>query len=141
MYCRNCGGQLNDNQAVCLKCGVSVGDGKGFCHVCGQPVNENAEFCMGCGCAVRPAPKPTDNKNDAPNTGFMVLGFFFPLIGLILYLIYHDNAPLKAKSAGKGALIGVIASVALTVIITVLYAIMLGALIGGFAFYDASMYF
>ena len=24
MYCRNCGEQMNDNQAICLKCGVAV---------------------------------------------------------------------------------------------------------------------
>ena len=36
------------------------------------------------------------------------LGFFIPIVGLILYLVWKDQTPLKAKSAGKGALIGAI---------------------------------
>ena len=49
---------------------------------------------------------------DGPSVGFAVLSFFFPLIGLILYLVWKDSCPLKARSCGKGALIGVIASAA-----------------------------
>ena len=37
-----------------------------------------------------------------------MLGFFFPLIGLILYLVWKNELPLRARSCGKGALIGVI---------------------------------
>lgn len=47
---------------------------------------------------------------DAPNTGLAVLCFFFPIIGLILWLVWKDQYPLKAKSCGKGALIGVCVS-------------------------------
>ena len=57
MFCRNCGEQLNDNQAICLKCGVAVGEGKSFCSNCGATVNENQEICLTCGCKVAP-----DNK-------------------------------------------------------------------------------
>ena len=49
---------------------------------------------------------------DGPSVGFAVLSFFFPLIGLILYLVWKDSNPLKAKSCGKGALVGVIISAA-----------------------------
>ena len=52
MYCRNCGEQMNDNQAICLKCGVAVGTGKAFCKHCGKPVNENAAVCLSCGCKI-----------------------------------------------------------------------------------------
>jgi len=45
---------------------------------------------------------------DAPSGGFATLGFFFPVVGLILYLVWKPQTPLKARSAGKGALIGVI---------------------------------
>lgn len=53
---------------------------------------------------------------DAPNAGFAVLSFFFPIVGLILYLVWMDQYPLKAKSCGKGALIGVITEVALVLL-------------------------
>ena len=51
------------------------------------------------------------STEDAPSMGFAVLCFLFPLIGLILYLVWKDEMPLKAKSCGKGALAGVITSV------------------------------
>ena len=52
MYCKNCGEQMNDNQAICLKCGVSAGQGKSFCQTCGLPVNEEAVVCTSCGCSL-----------------------------------------------------------------------------------------
>lgn len=57
---------------------------------------------------------------DAPSFGFGLLGFFVPLAGLILYLIWKDQTPLKAASAGKGALIGVIVSVSISILSIVL---------------------
>ena len=52
MFCRNCGEEMNDNQAICLKCGVAVGKGNSFCANCGGAVNENAEVCLSCGCKI-----------------------------------------------------------------------------------------
>ncbi len=94
-----------------------------FCKNCGQQLDDNAVVCPHCGC-------PTDNFNkqkkqavsaeDAPSTGFAVLCFFFPVVGLILYLVWHDTMPLRAKSCGKGALIGVIVEVAAALLVTIL---------------------
>ena len=36
MYCRNCGEQMNDNQAICIKCGVKVGEGTTYCANCDE---------------------------------------------------------------------------------------------------------
>ncbi len=52
MYCRNCGNEMNDNQAICLKCGVATGEGNAFCSNCGKPVAPNAAVCLNCGVAV-----------------------------------------------------------------------------------------
>ena len=57
---------------------------------------------------------------DAPSGGMTALGFFFPIVGLILYLVWKDQTPLKAKSAGKGALIGVIVWTVLSVVLAIL---------------------
>ena len=76
-----------------------------FCSKCGKEINEEAVVCVHCGCAVENK-KVSTVAADAPNTGWAVLGFFIPLVGLILYLVNKDTYPLKAKSAGKGALIG-----------------------------------
>lgn len=53
MYCKNCGEQLNDNQAICVKCGVKVGDGSNYCSNCGKEIMPNAEVCMNCGVSAK----------------------------------------------------------------------------------------
>lgn len=54
--------------------------------------------------------------DDTPSTGLNVLSFLFPLVGLILYLVFLDKTPIKARSIGKSALIGFIIGVVLSVI-------------------------
>ena len=55
MYCRNCGVQMNDNQAICIKCGVKTGEGSNYCANCGAPMNPAATVCMTCGVVVKKA--------------------------------------------------------------------------------------
>ncbi len=57
MFCRNCGQEMNDNQAICLGCGVKTGDGNSFCQNCGNPVDAAAEVCLSCGVAIKKASK------------------------------------------------------------------------------------
>ncbi len=52
MFCKNCGQEMNDNQAICLNCGVKTGVGNKFCNNCGNAVEENAEVCLKCGVAL-----------------------------------------------------------------------------------------
>ena len=55
MFCKNCGEQMNDNQAICLKCGVKTGEGNHYCANCGKEVAPNAEVCLSCGVAIKKA--------------------------------------------------------------------------------------
>ena len=55
MFCRNCGKEMNDNQAICLNCGVKTGEGSAFCSNCGGAVAPGAEVCMNCGVAIKKA--------------------------------------------------------------------------------------
>ncbi|KFI97179.1 hypothetical protein BSTEL_1731, partial [Bifidobacterium stellenboschense] len=71
---------------------------------------------------AQPAPgygygAPVDDKG---SFGWAVLGFFIPLIGLILFLVWKDQKPGDAKMAGMGALVSVIASVALWLLIVII---------------------
>ncbi len=54
---------------------------------------------------------------------FAVLGFFIPLVGLILYLAWMKNLPLRARSVGKGALAGFITRAVLYAVIRMLCAV------------------
>lgn len=53
---------------------------------------------------------------DAPSTGYAILCFCFPIVGLILYCVWRESLPKRAKSAGMGGLIGFCIGVALTVL-------------------------
>ncbi|MBP3441830.1 MAG: hypothetical protein J6L62_03410 [Clostridia bacterium] len=66
---------------------------------------------------------------DAPNTGFAILSFFFPMVGFVLWLVWKDKTPLKAKSCGKGALISVIINTVVSVLIVILYAVFIGVIV------------
>lgn len=92
-----------------------------YCSKCGKEVNDDAVVCVHCGCAIENEKTSIANQNDAPNTGFAVLGFLIPLVGLILYLVNKDTAPLKAKSARKGALIGFCVSLVLSIVLSIIY--------------------
>lgn len=52
-------------------------------------------------------PGYSQQSNDSGSFGWAVLGFFIPLVGLILWLVWKDTKPKSAKMAGIGALVGV----------------------------------
>lgn len=94
-----------------------------YCPNCGEQIDDKAVICPKCGVPI----KKQESANDASSTGFAVLGFFFPLIGLILYLVWKAETPLKAKSAGKGALIGFIVSIVLSLLYVIIASIAVAA--------------
>ena len=65
MYCRTCGAEMNENQAVCLKCGVEAGKGKAYCPNCGNSVLEEAVVCVKCGISLKD--NKFSNKNEVEN--------------------------------------------------------------------------
>lgn len=56
-------------------------------------------------------PQNSNNNEDKGSFGFAILGFIFPIIGLILYIIWKDKKPASSKKAGIGALIGFILNI------------------------------
>ena len=48
-----------------------------------------------------PGLNPNNNPVDASSFGYAALGFFIPVAGLVLYLVWKEQTPLRAKSAGK----------------------------------------
>ena len=87
-----------------------------YCKNCGQPIDDNAVVCPYCGVAQQPAGGVVDNGG----FGWGFLGFCFPLVGLILFLVWKDTKPNTSKAAGIGALVGVIVSVVFYIIATVI---------------------
>ena len=86
-----------------------------YCKNCGAEIDDKAVICPKCGVAQVANPNVVDNGG----FGWCLLGFCIPLVGLILFLVWHDNKPLTAKAAGKGALISVIVGVLFYVLVVV----------------------
>ena len=101
-----------------------------YCKYCGRIIDDDSKYCVNCGNNMK-----NDNSgtvsDDAPSKGFAILGFFVPIIGLILYLIYERKQPKRAKSAGKGALIGFITKIVVYIVIVILYIIFASSMIKG----------
>ena len=76
-----------------------------YCKNCGKIIDDSATYCSNCGTKFDNNINETDDRS---SFGFAILGFFIPIVGLILFLIYEGEKPKRAKSAGKGALIGFI---------------------------------
>ena len=81
-----------------------------YCQKCGKEVNDEAVVCIHCGCAIKNT-QVQNGTEDAPDMAMSILGFFIPILGLILYLVWKSTYPKKAQSAGKGALIGFCVSI------------------------------
>lgn len=86
-----------------------------FCKNCGEQIDDKAVVCPKCGVAVNKYVQTVD-YDDAPSAGLAVLCFFFPIVGLILYLVWHTSKPEKAHSCGKGAIIGVCVNVGISIL-------------------------
>lgn len=107
MFCKNCGKEMNDNQAICLNCGVKTGEGKAFCENCGNALPENAAVCLNCGVAVNNAPviDPSIQKSKLVAG---LLGIFLGSIGVHnFYLGYTGKAVaqllISVLTCGAGA--------------------------------------
>lgn len=90
-----------------------------YCKNCGRIVDDNSRYCNNCGTRLDGVQGGTDS-DDNSNFGFAVLGFFIPLVGLILFLVYESKKPKRAKSAAKGALIGFITEIVLVITLVIL---------------------
>ncbi len=75
-----------------------------YCSNCGSEVKETQDVCLQCGHRLT----STNYIVEGDTFGWAVLGFFFPIVGLILYLVWKDERPKASLSAGKGALVSVV---------------------------------
>ncbi|MBQ7835904.1 MAG: zinc-ribbon domain-containing protein [Clostridia bacterium] len=92
-----------------------------FCKNCGNQISDQAVMCPMCGTMVS---APVNNTPKATSGNFLwaVLGFFVPLAGLILFIVWKNDRPGDAKMAGIGALVGFI----LNIITSVLWGVIVG---------------
>ena len=81
-----------------------------YCPNCGKQVDPKAIICPHCGVPLPSSGSsstPATTTDDTGSVWWGVLGFFIPVAGLVLYIVWHNSEPKNAKSAGIGALIQV----------------------------------
>lgn len=88
-----------------------------FCKKCGKEIKDGELFCPSCGHKVGEDVKEVSSNNGS-KFGWGLLGFFIPLAGLILFIVWFNDAEnkLKGKAAGIGALISTCSSLLISVI-------------------------
>jgi uncharacterized membrane protein YvbJ len=94
-----------------------------YCSNCGNELKDGADVCLNCGKSI--IKKSSSTSVDTGSSGWSLLGFFFPLIGLILYFLWKSDQPRNSSAIGKGALIGVIVSVVFSIIYIIAIASLL----------------
>lgn len=108
-----------------------------FCRECGKKVEEGNKYCTGCGAKIEPIKvekihtlnensnneivnnASNEIKEDKVSIGFNILSFFFPIVGLIMFLVYKNETPRRAKSIGMSAIIGYIVINVLSVLFAI----------------------
>ena len=108
-----------------------------YCKNCGRPVDDTSSYCNNCGARIDNKPN-ADASEDSLSLGFAIFGFFIPIVGLILFLIYEGKKPKRAKSAVKGALIGFITEIVLAIILVILYVVFATSLFNNIFFNNIS---
>ena len=102
-----------------------------YCTYCGKEINEDAVVCIHCGRSLA----ANNTEKDSDSKSWWCLGFFTslfctPIIGLILWLVWREEAPMKAKQVGLGTLWSLLASVIISIIAVIIYFCVIASFIG-----------
>ena len=128
MYCKHCGKEITDETKFCPFCGGAQEDVNASQKAqanASQDTWQNNQY-QAQNQQYNGQQQYAPQTQDARSGGFAFLCFLFPIVGLILYLVWKDTLPLRAKSCGKGAIIGVIVEV----VFNILYIVIIVALVG-----------
>ncbi len=99
MKCKYCNSDLRKTSVFCPNCGAKVEDSsdvKEETKVEEEPKNEKV---------TQETVQSVQNEESV--IGWGILGFFIPLVGLILFIIWNKERPKASKASGIGALIRV----------------------------------
>ena len=101
------------SEVKCTSCGSpnveKVGDNLYQCPYCGEKFSNTQVMAPSSSMYYSQQVNPTTQsliEEDMPNKTIMVVSFFFPLVGIILYFTKKNKQPLCAKSYGKWACYG-----------------------------------
>lgn len=79
------------------------------------------------------ATQSQQTDSEGSTVGWGILGFFIHIVGFILWLIWKDEHPARAKSAGIGCLVSICLGVVGVILYVVLVFVILGIGVGAYA--------
>lgn len=94
-----------------------------YCHQCGKEIDDSVQYCPYCGAPQsmtqnsdyqyqnNQTSTPYANQQDESHIGWAILAFFIPIAGLVLYLVWRNEFPKKAKSCLHGLIVGIVLEV------------------------------
>ena len=130
MFCKQCGKEIGEQDTFCPYCGASQAVADGSAQANSVPPQDNGaqyqqQQYQQYQQQQQYAYQQQQNVQDSGSAGWGVLGFFFPLVGLILFLVWQTELPNRARACGKGALIGVIVYAAVVVLTVILMVVII----------------
>ena len=100
-----------------------------YCNQCGYNIGDNAKFCPACGCKVLPQNQnqgteittyfenaPASKPGDEGSTfwwGVLCL-ILPPIVGFVLYFVWREKFPKRAKTCLWCAIVSVVLYIILT---------------------------
>lgn len=123
MYCEKCGSKNSENATFCTNCGNKLSNSEPNDQVLESStlVDNNVNNVQNSNVVTNEEEPVYNNVNNAQTNvvtepegskfGWGVLGFFVPLVGLILFFTWKKDRPKSSKAAGIGALVSVILKV------------------------------
>lgn len=99
-----------------------------FCKNCGKEIDDNAFVCPHCGVKVERTGAPAaSNLDNGSKIGWGILSFMFPLVGLILFIMWKTERPKTAKVCGICALISFLGGIVISIVYSVIGVLLVGS--------------
>ena len=149
-FCINCGAPLEEGMTTCSSCGSKIeilskeeadkfannSSNTVYCSRCGKPVSSDAVICIHCGCSISGKPIKSSSGSDGDSVAWGFIGFFLsmfvtPIVGLILWLVWRDDKPERAKGVGIGTLVSFIVDFVIVAGVLIWYFALIGSLMTG----------
>lgn len=86
----------------CYRCGSKISDGDKFCNNCGEKILQPDEVERRISHL-----ETVEADGGSGSIGWTILGFFLPIVGLILFLVWLRKEPNNSNAAGAGVLAAV----------------------------------
>ncbi len=111
MYCKKCGSKLFGDEEVCPYCGEPIDQKESKEDIVSKRLSileENKtvrEEIDAINKEYSFSAMKEEKVEDPGSIWYAVLGYFVPIVGFILFLVWKNEKPKSAKQAGIGALI------------------------------------